>query len=100
MCRTGDSWYVRVCVCLCLCVCVCVCVFVHILLLAPALDQEVAETYGDHKDDYVQDMNKMLQNVSDQTREAYLSDKLEAGLLSGRVGGRPVGHIDSNVACL
>jgi len=41
------------------------------------LAEEVAGVYGGVKDRYIADMHNILQGVSDETREAYLGDKLE-----------------------
>lgn len=41
------------------------------------LAEEVAGIYGGHRDRYIADMHKMLQNVPEETRIAYLTDKLD-----------------------
>jgi len=52
------------------------------------LAEEVADTMGANKDRYLADMRHVLQEASEETREAYLSDKLEEpsdALLTDRV---------------
>jgi len=55
------------------------------------LAEEVADTYGSYKDRYMADVRQLLQDASDETREAYLSDMLNRsqGAASSRGPRRP-----------